>query len=252
MTFTFTLPNIDPIAIERKFNITYVTDTNILETNITDTPPPVSDRKNITKITELETESISFQDQSKKIHTCQVSMIDYNTMKNPQLLCYNCFWCKHPFDNQPIGCPIEYVPNTAIKKYFSEISKDNYFIKEHITKNKEIPENLIVKKKNYYISDGVFCSFNCALAFAQDNRHIKLYENSTILLNKILVEITEDKKFTIDPAPHWRLLIEYGGYMNIERFRNSFNKSYFNAYGIIKNLPNFKSVGWLYEERLKF
>jgi len=247
MEIIFTLPGINTKEVEKKFNISLISNIDSID-EIGD----MDDSANVTKLTELETESISFQDQSKKIHTCRISMIDYSSCKSTKEIRYNCFWCRYSFEGEPIGCPIEYVPNTAIKKYFSEISRDNYVIKEHITSNKNILDSLVLKKKNYYISDGVFCSFNCALAFAKDNKHKKMYDNSIILLNKIMKKITDNLKFEIDPAPHWRLLKDYGGYMSIDEFRNSFNKSYFHPHGIIKTVPKFKSVGWLYEKKLKF
>ena len=244
MGFKFTLDGINTEEIETKYNISILSN---LEVNKNE-----NEIKNITKITELETESISFKDQSKKIHTCEISMIDYKTNKLTNQMSYNCYWCRHYFESTPVGCPIEYAPNTAIKKYFSEISKDDYVIKEHISTNKNLLDNLSLNVRNYYISDGIFCSFNCALAFAKDNKHKKMYDNSVILLNKILSEITGNANFSIDPAPHWRLLKDYGGNMTIEKFRESFNKSYFESYGVIKNIPDFRSIGWLYEKKLKF
>jgi len=241
MDFEIVLDNIIPHDIERKFNITIDSDIS----KLTDDVPYT-----VTKISDLESETISFQDNSKKIHTCKISMIDYNSQCETDSLDYNCFWCRHSFDTKGIGCPINYVPNTIIKEYFSEISRGDYVIKEHITKNKKTKLNM--KRKNYYISDGIFCSFNCVLAFINDRSYNKLYDQSKTLIHKILKEITTDETFEIDPAPHWRLLNKYGGYMSIEEFRNSFNKSYFEEYGMIQKTPLFRSLGWIYEEKLKF
>ena len=80
-----------------------------------------------TKLSELNTEKgtpevISFLDESKRAHLCKVSMIDFESKMNVNLLRYNCFWCKHPFNSRPIGCPVKYVSSQAVKTYHSHIS----------------------------------------------------------------------------------------------------------------------------------
>lgn len=250
-TFVFELKDIIPSYIENKYKIGIVS--NIDNSNEIDIPD------NITKISELEkeTEIVSFLDQNKNSHCCKVSMIDYSSQKLIKELKYNCYWCRNPFDSEPIGCPIEFVANTAIKKYFSEISKDTYIIKQRITNNEydinkaKNTENTNLNIKNYYITDGIFCSFNCVLAYIKENKHNKLYENSKMLLNKIIYKLYS-KNYSIDPAPHWRILNEYGGFMNINEYRKSFSNSYYTNHGIVRNIPKFRSIGFLYEEKLKF
>ena len=105
-------------------------------------PLLVDNPSTTTKLSELSTEKgtpdvISFLDESKRSHVCNISMIDFNAKMNINLLRYHCFWCKNPFETKPIGCPINYVSEQAIKKYHSHISKDTYTIKENITSNRK-------------------------------------------------------------------------------------------------------------------
>jgi hypothetical protein len=248
--YVFTLKNVNTENIDNKYGI-------ILVSNI-DTVRMPSD--NITKISELNTERqvpevVSFLDESKKLHQCVVSMIDFSTNTETVLLRYNCYWCRHPFNSIPIGCPVKYVSSQAIKSYYSEISKDIYTIKENITvsrSNSITDPRIIIKKKEFYETDGIFCSFNCCKAYIKDNKHNRLYDMSDILLIKMYNDVMKCKSFIIDPAPHWRLLREYGGNLTVSEFRNSFNKIDYECHGNIKSFPEYRSAGMLFEEKIKF
>lgn len=260
--YVFILKNINIEKIDEKYDIK-------LLSNITDNE---NIPNNVTKLTEINidkpVEIISFLYDSKKSYQCVMSMIDLNTQKEIISLNYNCFWCRNPFDNYPIGCPIKYISNKITKKYFSEINKDNFIISENITKktleNKNIPFNFsiikndskslfTINKDEYFITDSIFCSFNCCKAFIKDNKNNALYQHSDILLTKIFNELMnsdsqllEKKVFNINPAPSWKLLKEYGGIMDIKSFRNCFNKITYETHGI------FKPLGYLFEEKINF
>ena len=60
------------------------------------------------------------------------------------------------------------------------------------------------------------------------------------------------KMATIPPAPDWRLLEHYGGYLNIMEFRENFNKISYENHGYTKPLPLFLPIGRMYEEKIKF
>ena len=254
--YVFTLKGVSTEKVDQRFGISIIS-------NITvgDSVP-----QNTTKISELSVnrntpEVISFIDEAKKIHKCNISMIDFKTKKEfVSDLSYYCFWCKNqiPETVMAIGCPIKYIPSQAVKTYYSEISKDKYTIKENITyKKQQSIENsndkdLSLIKNNYYLTDGIFCSFNCCMAYIDDNKHTSMYDISEMLLLKMYHDIYPTKVQCIDMAPHWRKLKNFGGNLTILQFRDSFNKIEYQEHGYINGIPKFKSIGVLYEEKLKF
>lgn len=265
--FVFTLKNINIEKVDQKYGITLIS--NI---NTTDDIPPIN-TTTITELTETAKDTsldiISFLDETKRIYQCNISMIDFISGNNTEKMKgYNCYWCKNSFNSIPIGCPINYVSSKVIKKYHSEVSKDDYIIKENITKYKrKLLENtdlfvtknkaeINIKKDEYYETDGIFCSFNCCKAFIKDNKHNNLYERSDNLLIMLYKDMNSDlqnfENVKINPAPSWRLLKEYGGYMTIDQFRKNFNKCSYEFKGYIKYTSLFKPLGNLYEEKINF
>ena len=116
----------------------------------------------------------------------------------------------------------------------------------------ESPQDISVNIKEYYETDGIFCSFNCCKAFINDNKHKKMYNQSLTLLMRMYNEMFGVTIHVIDSAPHWRVLKEYGGNLSIIEFRNSFSKADYEEHGIIINTPSYRSIGFLYEEKIKF
>ena len=249
--FIFTLNNIDINNILLKYNIPLVFNSAIVPSNTT-------------KLSELNndkgsTEVVSFLDESKKMHLCQLSMIDFMSQEDINTLKYNCYWCRNKFDSKPIGCPIRYVSSQAIKNYISNISKEMYTIKENITtlrktnlSNGDNIHNIKIKEGEYYETDGIFCSFNCCQAFIDDNKNNRMYDNSGVLLAKIYNNLMNTRTIIINPAPHWRMLIEYGGVIDIKKFREDFNKVDYEYHGINKSVSKFKPIALMYEEKIKF
>jgi len=227
-----------------------------LVSNIED---PFDPKLNMTKINDLVKESpnrnFCYLDEAKKDHNCIMSMnLSNNCAKN-------CFWCRTSFTTIPIGCPLEYVSSEISKKYFSEITKDELVIKSQISKNKldilkkiqDFPQEYQIKidKKDYFETDGIFCSFNCCLAFIKDNKQNFLYDSSESLLYLMFNKIFETD-INIIPAPHWRLLDVYGGHIPIEEFRKNFNKiEFIDLQNFTKTLPGNKPIHFLFEEKVK-
>ena len=256
--YTFILKNIDTESIEKRFGITIISNIDIAIDKLPE---------NVTKIVDLNEnkntqEIISFIDEAKKTHKCCVSMIDFTTKDrlNESSEHYDCFWCRNsiPKNIISIGCPIKYVYSQAIKSYYSEISKDNYIIKENITKNKQKKieefkhQQIGIIDKNYYITDGIFCSFNCCMAYITENKNNSLYNMSEMLLLKMYNDMYPSSIPSIEKAPHWRNLKSYGGSYTIEQFRASFNKIEYKNHGMVFDFPKFKSVGVMFEEKIKF
>jgi hypothetical protein len=254
--YMFILKSVNTEKVDQRFGISIVSNITSINNNVP---------QNTTKISDLSTnrtpEIISFIDEAKKEHKCCISMVDFTTNKQfGRDPIYNCFWCRNsiPESVMAIGCPIEYIPTQAVKTYYSEISKDEYTIKENITTTKKSSidnssdDFISVLKKNYYVTDGIFCSFNCCMAYIDDNKKNSFYDISEMLLLKMYNDTYPNKVPSIDIAPHWRKLKQCGGDLTIEQFRDSFNKIEYQHHGIISNIPEFKPIGLLFEEKLKF
>lgn len=216
-----------------------------------------SSKKQVTSLTDLKNktseETVSFLDETKVMRKNTVTMYDFLIKGElPETTTLSCFWCRHGFDNKPIGCPLKYCSSQYENKYFSEITKDNYIIRNNITKEKrkELQEidYSVINHKEFYETDGIFCSFNCCLAFIEENKLNPMYQNSAYLLIKIYTEIFEEVPDNLTQAPSWRLLKNYGGNLDISEFRETFTRIIYKSNGIIKDIPKFKPVGWLYEK----
>lgn len=252
--YTFVLKGVDMDEIDRVYQIN-------VDSNLQD----FQQNKNVTKINNLssishEEKYYSYLDESKKQHLCVVSMIDLLGKPLPEKSNHNCFWCRSKFSSQPIGCPIRYVPCEIVKTYFSEITKEDYTIRQNISKlqsqkiiQQDIDEHikLDIINKDFYITDGVFCSFNCCLAYINNNSHNYMYTKSKNLLNQIYEQCFKCNS-NIKPAPHWRLLKDYGGKLSIEDFRDNFYKiSYESEDNYLAEMPECKPIGYMYNEKIR-
>ena len=234
----FTLKNIDNIEIIRKFSLTE---------NIKNNYDNDEENKDITFIDQLsinhDKKTYSFMDDSKQLHSCIVTMIqDKKVLEKSENT--KCFWCKNSFDGKPLGCPIKFIAPEIVKKHYSYINNENYIIREKTFKDSE--------EISYYETDGIFCSFNCCLAYINSNKKNYMYKDSLMLLSKMYYDLF-NTKFNIIPAPSWRILSDFGGNMSIDEFRKSFNKiEYLDIGQNITNLPIQYSIGHIYEEKIKF
>lgn len=252
----FLLKNIDTVSLDRKYNVYSLVreESKQQKTKIID-------------ITEKdENNYFSFLDESKKDHQCIYTMKSYlNNELLPENTSLHCFWCRHSFTYRPIGCPIEYVPPRISKSYHSEITKDKYLLRENLTLKQlaELEKNITshpengneeykVNENDFYLMDGLFCSFNCCLAYIKMNIHNPLYINSESLLNKIYYEAFGKNSMPLVEAPSWRLLKNYGGHITIEDYRRNFYKvEYFNVDNIIYPFPKSRCIGYLFEKQIK-
>jgi hypothetical protein len=249
---TFLLKDIDNIEVDKKYGIT-VTPTIEYKDHVPENTTAIDDLHSSNK----QSFFIPFIDESRR--HC-ITMIDSITKKSIQS--YYCFWCRHSFSTIPIGCPIRYVNNKIIKLYTSEITKEKYIISHEITRNEydqqkqseKDDKNIKIVNNDYYETDGSFCSFNCCLAFVNDNIHNPLYSNSKNLLMKMYSDVfSVDILMKITPAPSWRLLKKYGGFMNIQEFRESFtNYIYIDNDYHVSRIPKLMPIGHIFEEHIIF
>jgi hypothetical protein len=251
--YPFVLKDIDIEEISKRYGFSY----NQEICNINKIFP----RDNVTKLDEIiitPENEFSYLDETKNKRKFIITLIDCTTKEKLKLV--QCFWCRHSFDSTPLGCPIKYVPHCIVKKYFSYITKDYYTIKEEIsnTRFEELKADIQdteltviqLAQNDYYETDGVFCSFNCCLAWIKDNPTNNLYINSIYLLHEIYNKCF-DTQHQIQAAPHWRLLTGFGGHMSIYDFRSSFNKIIYDNSHVIKTIPKTKPIGMVFEEFLK-
>lgn len=254
----FVLRNIEPVEIDAQYSF-YVGTPLMEEPVVKASNPP---RTRITELTpkQKDTNTFSYLDESKKEHQCVLTMVsNVDQCDLPDKTNNRCFWCHHTFDTKPLGCPIQYVPDRVVKDYYSEITKDTYTLRENITnaqieQNKDYysKQNMNKMRRDYYITDGVFCSFNCCIAFIQDNHNNPLYRYSENLLSHIYTQTFGDKAQPIIPAPSWRILKDYGGSVSIGDFRKNFYKvEYKDVSNIVYPTTRFKMVGFLYEKQVK-
>lgn len=250
--YVFSLVGVNIEKVDQKYGIS--TTTMIMTED--DIP------ENTTKIDDLDIakrtpEIVSFLDESKRIRKCTVSMIDFKTGNTvgsqPR---YKCYWDRNfiPNEYRPLGCPVKFVASKAIKSYHSEITKDRYTISERVTDlrkndlNKRKDKRIALETNSYYETDGVFCSFNCMMAYIDEHKSDPLYRHSESLALKMYKDLHMEEINDILPAPHWRELREHGGIMTIDEFRGSFNKVEHVDHGLITCV----SLGRLFEDRLKF
>lgn len=107
-------------------------------------------------------------------------------------------------------------------------------------------KRISIEKRGYYQTDGVFCSFNCVMAYIEENKDKPLYRLSESLILKMYNDVFNNP-VCITPAPHWRLLLEHGGHLTIENFRNEFNNSEYIDHGL-----TFLPIGKMFEKKIKF
>ena len=255
--YTFTLKNLDTNGLNT-INIKYGL---IVETSVPNVK--VETILKTTKISDIissidQENSVCFLDENKKSNKCIVTMVDFmNKKKIPETSTIHCFWCKHSFTTCPIGCPIKFVNSSIEKSYVSQITKDKYYMKENITKEKLSSLSDLVKDESnieihpivndYYLTDGNFCSFNCVLSFIKDNNHDMFYRESYSLLHCLYEQFIGQKMKKIIPSPHWRLLQNFGGNLTIDEFRDSFNTV---LYEFMFNLRDMKSISKVYKEKI--
>jgi hypothetical protein len=247
--YAFTL-DIDPKKVRKRFNMP------IKSTRDEQAKRP----QNTTDLDELTSnkgvpEVVSFLDEAKKIHNCNVCISDFRTKKSLNDVVSECWWCLHPFQSMALGCPISHFPSRALKEYHSDISRDKYRIKENITPLKKESLNdsrVIIESQDHYETDGFFCSFHCVASYIDYNKHNLLYRLSESLLIKMYYSLMNSKIEHISRAPDQRMLKKRGGAWGIEEFRSKFNKVDMEYHGTIKSTVLFRPIATLYEEKLKF
>lgn len=237
--FQFTLKNIDVQEVNKKYNL-----------------DEAEDVEEKTLISDLLQKDLSNKTQNflfEKDKEVYVSMIENIPLENENKLC---FWCSESFTSFPIFCPVKYKPDVIVELCNSKVTNENYIISQYLSKHKCITkdENQVVISHDKYYVDGMFCSFNCCLAYIQDNDHNPFYKMSKFLLFKMYNQLfVTDANKKITPAPHWRMLQKYGGHLSIEEFRATFSSKNFTRenFPLLENIK-IKPIGYTYRENIIF
>lgn len=164
-------------------------------------------------------QTFSFLDES---HKFVLTMQD--SVKQQVLRGSVCFWCHHGFGTAPIGVPLTYRHPHLTRAFTSNNTRETYTLKHQITRQTlaEIePET--APSKCVYETEGVFCSFQCALAYVHEHSAHPRMLHAEFLLRKMRNDAfggaCADKP--LRPAPHWTLIDCYGGPLTIDAFRAS-------------------------------
>lgn len=134
---------------------------------------------------------------------------------------FRCMWCTLDVSSHPIGCPIGLVNRQRVEYKCVNI----------------LPSTS-------YQTYGVFCSFNCAKAFAISRRTDPMFEYSISYLAKMYVESTgaREEAVTIVPSPPIELLSCYGGTMTDDQYRSCIGRKTYTTNSIVKMFPLTISV----------
>ena len=124
----------------------------------------------------------------KNLKNIMYEFINANNDKTwPETTNIYCWWCCHPFTNIPCSLP-------------------EYYIKE-----------------KFYVN-GCFCSFNCAASYNFSLNDDRIWERYS-LLNLMYKKLFNTKFVKINLAPPREILSIFGGYLNIDEFRENLYKN---------------------------
>lgn len=222
-------------------------------------------------------------DSAKQVRKCVLSTIPENKFYEPSDGSLCCFWDRNPLPAgiYPVGCPVGYVHDTATKIYVSGAGANVYRITEFVTPNRfesltsSTEHSFELDAGGFYYTDGVFCSFNCCMAFIQERvkANDRNYLNSERLLKKMYLDLIETNPLgtqsTIDiiPAADWRKLVQYGGDLTIAEYRGAFSRLEFVSHGLTfissgeveqdtrkkgRSLPVIRTTATLLETQVRF
>ncbi len=152
-----------------------------------------------------------------------------------------CHWDHHEFVGVCLGCPLSKINKEHLHTYQSQIFKRDVTTKVYDPLHTEVIG---------YYTEGIFCSFECALAYAESKKKEVLYRDSSYLLQEIYLTLFGNgpvKPKPIAPAPPHTILKAYGGRIDIETFRTQKNVNYIPTKGVyFRMFP----VGMVFEQNL--
>jgi len=122
-------------------------------------------------------------------------------------------------------------------EYNSTDSEEQKAKKLEIHKKKQ--QNLEIRE--YFDTDGCFCSFNCIVSFLEEKRAHYIYKDSSFLLPKLyrlLMDVPDQT--ALEPfkrAPHWKLRLEYNGPLTDEEYTKCLQQITFKFVQLERMIP---------------
>lgn len=239
-------------------------------------PKPIKTRSIISFSNEKEEEprivptTILSTDKEKtiKLYTCLKSIISNESLPLSTDIC--CFHDCHQFDTPPLFCPIKYHPSKYVYNIFNQMTKELTTVRVSITekererierdsnkhnnekdkiKDNHISDSQKIIKGGIFEGDGIFCSFECILAFLEDKKNDNIYRNSRTLILKLYRHFFGYlPKKNLVSAPSKRMLKMFGGPLNIQQFRASFQKIEFINTGQFEHVyKSLMPIGAIFE-----
>jgi hypothetical protein len=179
---------------------------------------------------------ISYVDEVKLTHMCNVSTCERFVHKK---IAFSCFWCHILYDDrQPFHCPLRHHAAQIVKVWESYTLKGNVISDEEPLEN-DFPNVSHKRDSSYYEVDGSFCSWNCVVAFIEANTHDPVYEQSLALMY-----LMKGDNESVIASPHYRLLQNYGGYMSPSDFQNLIGKQSYQQH------HNLVFINHVFEKKL--
>lgn len=166
----------------------------------------------------LSKDPVIISDAARKQKKWVFTMVDHmnKTMLGVTSVPIRCHWDHHDFTGVCYGCPIEKISRDQTYTYYSQIFKREITSKINDPTHQELIG---------YHTDGIFCSFECALAYAYDRVRDILFRNSVHLIQEMYAALFPGAKPLI-PAPPFNILKAYGGLVDIENYRKNHNLRY--------------------------
>lgn len=163
----------------------------------------------------------------RKLKNIFILSLDLNLKPLPDKTNIHCFWCKHQFENNPLGCPV--------KHYLNDNGESIYEVYK------------------------IVCSFPCMKAHLnfvkKYNIDEHIYRESDTLINQMYIDIYDEPPYKgeINPAPDWESLKMFGGQYEIEEFRK-LNENLCITSTNIRNrvLPTMIATTSVYQKQPKF
>ena len=171
----------------------------------------ISEHKSYNYNTLIKNESIICNSYNS---ICNLDSFESLNTGEGRLNSLSCWWCRHtiPENLLSIGCPIKY--------------------------HKSIGTNGSGSSREYFDTEGFFCSFNCVVAYNNDVSQTNIRYRETggliyLLYKKVFGQYPY--QMNIKPALSWKVLKSYGGEMTIQEYRNTFQKVENVSENVIKN-----------------